>query len=87
MRATVMKYVTVMYRSFPGEVVRLEEAWGDWLVQQKQVDMAINHYIEGRANSKAIEAALNSRQWTKAAQLVDTVDKHTAKQYYKRLAR
>jgi intraflagellar transport protein 172 len=66
--------------------VRLEEAWGDWLVQQKQVDMAINHYIEGRANSKAIEAALNSRQWTKAAQLVDTVDKHTAKQYYKMLA-
>lgn len=34
--------------AFPGEVVRLEEAWGDHLVQQKQLDAAINHYIEAR---------------------------------------
>ena len=32
--------------SFPSEVVRLEEAWGDHLVQQKQMDAAINHFIE-----------------------------------------
>lgn len=34
--------------AFPVEVVRLEEAWGDHLVQQKQLDAAINHYIEAR---------------------------------------
>lgn len=34
--------------AFPIEVVRLEEAWGDHLVQQKQLDAAINHYIEAR---------------------------------------
>lgn len=34
--------------AFPMEVVRLEEAWGDYLVQQKQLDAAINHYIEAR---------------------------------------
>lgn len=34
--------------AFPGEVVKLEEAWGDHLVQQKQLDAAINHYIEAR---------------------------------------
>lgn len=34
--------------AFPAEVVRLEEAWGDHLVQQKQLDAAINHYIEAR---------------------------------------
>lgn len=32
--------------AFPSEVVKLEEAWGDYLVQQKQMDAAINHYIE-----------------------------------------
>lgn len=33
---------------FPAEVVKLEEGWGDHLVQQKQLDAAINHYIEAR---------------------------------------
>lgn len=32
--------------AFPVEVVRLEESWGDYLVQQKQMDAAINHFIE-----------------------------------------
>lgn len=32
--------------AFPTEVVKLEEAWGDYLVQQKQMDAAINHFIE-----------------------------------------
>lgn len=32
--------------AFPTEVVRLEESWGDYLVQQKQMDAAINHFIE-----------------------------------------
>lgn len=32
--------------SFPNEVVRLEEEWGDHLIAQKQLDAAINHYIE-----------------------------------------
>lgn len=32
--------------SFPREVVKLEEAWGNYLYSQKQMDAAINHYIE-----------------------------------------
>ena len=32
--------------SFPNEVIRLEEEWGDYLVSQKQLDAAINHFIE-----------------------------------------
>lgn len=32
--------------AFPAEVVKLEEEWGDYLVQQKQLDAAINHFIE-----------------------------------------
>ena len=32
--------------AFPAKVVKLEEDWGDCLVQQKQMDAAINHFIE-----------------------------------------
>ena len=61
--------VELSRRVFPGYVVSLEEAWGDWLVSQKQLDSAINHYIEANQYIKAIEASINSRQWTKAVQV------------------
>ena len=32
--------------AFPGEVVSLEEEWGDHLMSQKQYDAAIKHFIE-----------------------------------------
>lgn len=32
--------------AFPQDVVVLEEQWGDYLVGQKQLDAAINHFIE-----------------------------------------
>ena len=66
-------------------MVWLEEQWGDYLVDMKQRDAAINHYIEAGANcySKAIEAALDARMWQKAVQLVDdtVVDPNVAKPY------
>ena len=31
---------------YPSEVVKLEEEWGEHLVSQKQLDAAINHFIE-----------------------------------------
>lgn len=78
-------------RAFPDKVVWLEEQWGDYLVDMKQRDAAINHYIEAGANcySKAIEAALDARMWQKAVQLVDdtVVDPNVAKPYYLRVAR
>lgn len=79
--------VELSRRAFPAQVVRLEESWGDWLVSQKQLDAAINHYIEAGVHVKAIEAAMNARQWTKAIQLVDTQDPDVARPYYKRIAR
>uniref|UniRef100_A0A7S2Q9T2 Intraflagellar transport protein n=1 Tax=Zooxanthella nutricula TaxID=1333877 RepID=A0A7S2Q9T2_9DINO len=56
----------------PGLVVTLEEECGDWLSSQRQVDAAINHYIEAGAQTKAIEAAMAAKQWYKAEQLLDT---------------
>ncbi|GAB9470746.1 hypothetical protein Gpo141_00007983 [Globisporangium polare] len=81
------KAVELSRKHFPDKVMRLEEAWGDYLVSQKQMDMAINHYIEGNVPTKAVEAALNSRQWAKAGQLVETLDDDISLPYYRRLAR
>jgi intraflagellar transport protein 172 len=79
--------VELARRHFPSQVVELQESWGDWLVSQKQVDMAINHFIEANASTKAIEAALSARQWQKAAQFAENLDLEAARPYYKRIAR
>ncbi|KAG6623993.1 intraflagellar transport protein 172 [Phytophthora cinnamomi] len=81
------KAVELSRKHFPDKVLRLEEAWGDYLVSQKQMDMAINHYIEGNVPTKAVEAALNSRQWAKASQLVENLEDDVSLPYYRRLAR
>lgn len=81
------KAVDLARKCFPARVVELQEAWGDYLVSIKQVDMAINHYIEAKVNRKAIEAAVSARQFSRALQLVDAIDKDSARPYYRQLAR
>ncbi|CAH1397619.1 unnamed protein product [Nezara viridula] len=58
----------------PQEVVSLEEEWGDHLVQTKQLDAAINHYIEAGQTIKALDAAIGARQWKKAVQIIQVID-------------
>ena len=36
-----------------------------------QLDAAINHFIEANQMVKAIEAAIQAKQWSKAVQIVD----------------
>lgn len=79
--------VDLSRRHFPSQVTDLEEAWGDWLVANKQVDMAINHFIEAQCATKAIEAALKSRQWGKAAQFAENLEPEAARPYFKRIAK
>jgi len=82
--------VDLSRREFPGQVVKLEEAWGDWLVLNKNMDAAIGHYIEANVSKKAIEAALGARQWTKAGQLTDALgasDPESARPLYRRIAK
>jgi len=50
--------VELSRRMFPREVVTLEHEWGNWLVEHKQLDAAINHFIEAGQYVKAIEAAI-----------------------------
>ena len=56
--------------AFPQEVVKLELMWADSLFRNKQVDAAINHYIEAGANVKAAEACIVVRQWSKAIEIL-----------------
>lgn len=53
----------------PEEVTILEEEWGDWLVGRRQADAAISHYIEAGATEKALESAIQTKQWLKAVQV------------------
>ncbi|KAI9351150.1 hypothetical protein DFJ73DRAFT_789886 [Zopfochytrium polystomum] len=73
---------------YPHEVLALEEQWGDHLVAQKQMDAAINHYIEAGKSVKAIEAAIAAKQWKKAVGIVDSLDPpERGIPYYLQLAR
>uniref|UniRef100_A0A3B4Z6I6 Intraflagellar transport protein 172 homolog n=1 Tax=Stegastes partitus TaxID=144197 RepID=A0A3B4Z6I6_9TELE len=80
------KAVELARIAFPAEVVKLEEAWGDYLVQQKQMDAAINHFIEAGCSLKAIEAAIAARQWKKAVHILELQEDPSAGKYYVKIA-
>nr|XP_046228660.1 intraflagellar transport protein 172 homolog isoform X2 [Scatophagus argus] len=80
------KAVELARLAFPAEVVKLEESWGDYLVQQKQMDAAINHFIEAGCSLKAIEAAIAARQWKKAVHILELQEDSSAGKYYMKIA-
>ncbi|MEQ2208630.1 hypothetical protein XENOCAPTIV_009408, partial [Xenoophorus captivus] len=83
------KAVELARVAFPAEVVKLEEAWGDYLVQQKQMDAAINHFIEAGwvvCSLKAIEAAIAARQWKKAVHILELQEDASAEKFYVKIA-
>ena len=65
------KAIRLAKLAFPNEVVPLEEEWGDYLSSNRQYDAATNHYIEAGRLTKALDAAIESRQWKKALQIVE----------------
>ncbi|XP_046660390.1 intraflagellar transport protein 172 homolog isoform X2 [Homalodisca vitripennis] len=72
----------------PKEVVILEEQWGDFLSTNKQLDAAISHYIEAGKTVKALDAALGSRQWKKAVQIIQVIeDTSLVAKHYAQLGR
>ncbi len=74
------------------EVRSLEEKWGDHLVDMKQQDAAINHFIEAGCGIKAIEAAVECKNWKKALEIIEREPKRGRdddkfKGFYKRIGR
>ncbi|XP_071451009.1 intraflagellar transport protein 172 homolog [Hetaerina americana] len=76
-------------QKFPKLVVTLEEEWGDHLVEtEERPDAALAHYIEAGRNMKALETAVNARQWKKAAQIIQVIDDtNTVLKYYEVIAK
>lgn len=71
----------------PDRVVVLEEEWGDHLVENRQLDAAINHYIEAGKTRKALDAAVGAKQWKKAAHIIQVIDDpQSVVKYYEVLA-
>ncbi|XP_054716571.1 intraflagellar transport protein 172 homolog [Uloborus diversus] len=60
--------------AFPEEVIHLEEEWGDHLASIKQLEAAINHYIEAGKSIKALDAAINAKLWKKAVEIMEIID-------------
>lgn len=88
--AAFQQAVTLARRHFPEQVVGLEEEWGNHLVETREVEAAINHYVEAGNLRKAINAALDAKQTHRAEELIDTLapsDGAKAEQLYVRLAR
>lgn len=54
------KAVDLARNAEPQEVVKLELEWGNYLVQQKQLDAAINHFIEAGSVHSTPSATANT---------------------------
>lgn len=80
------KAVELSKRVAPNEIKKLEEQWGDWLTETKMLDAAISHYIEAGKTLKALEAAVNGRQWKKAYQIIQVIeDVEPVLSYYQKI--
>uniref|UniRef100_A0A3B3H2Z1 Intraflagellar transport 172 n=1 Tax=Oryzias latipes TaxID=8090 RepID=A0A3B3H2Z1_ORYLA len=78
------KAVELARAAFPAEVVKLENAWGDHLVQLKQMDARRKRDTQG--TKRSIEAAIAARQWKKAVHILDIQDDPSTAKYYIKIA-
>ncbi|XP_068198190.1 intraflagellar transport protein 172 homolog [Antennarius striatus] len=76
------KAVELARHTSPTQVVKLEEAWGDYLVEQKRLDAAINHFIEAGCSVKAVQAAIADCQWKKAIHILNVQEDPAFGKYY-----
>lgn len=58
----------------PERVIELEEEWADSLVNNRQMDAAISHYIEAGRTRQALDAAIAAKQWKKAVHIIQVID-------------
>jgi intraflagellar transport protein 172 len=79
--------VELARHAFPSKVTELEEEWGDFLVAQRQVDAAVNHFIEANAARKALSASVASRQWSKAVSIAESQSIDITKPFLLAIAR
>jgi intraflagellar transport protein 172 len=83
---TYRRAVELARSAYPTQVVKLEEEWGVYLCGRREYEAAIVHLIEAGRLEKAAEAAILSRQWSKAVQIVDMLQPDQAGEHYQLLA-
>ena len=67
------KAIALARREMASDVVELEVQWAEWLVAQGQLDAAVNHFIEAGQAQKAVDAALEARQYSQAASIMESM--------------
>ena len=87
--------------SFPEEVVRLEEEWGDELHSSGKYEAAISHFLgsfpknyneeccitEAGNSIKAADAAVKAKEWDRALQILNVIsDQEAAAKFYGKIA-
>ena len=78
--------VELARRDFPGQVVSLEEEWGDHLYGLGQYDAACAHFIQCGNSVKAMESAVAGRQFVKAQGMFEHLAKAQQPAFALRLA-
>lgn len=79
--------VDVARRHFPHEVVSLELQWAEHLVNSRQLEAAVNHFIEAGNTQRAIQVAAEGQMWKRIASIVDSMGaSKEAEPYYIQLA-
>ena len=78
--------VELARREFPSQVVQLEEEWGDHLSGLGQYEAACAHFIQCGNAVKAMDSALDGRQFAKAAGMFEQLSKTQQPPYALRLA-
>ncbi|CAG9462268.1 unnamed protein product [Pedinophyceae sp. YPF-701] len=83
------KAVDLCRRHFPSDTMDVEDSWGEWHAQMRQWDAAVNHFIEAGNFDRAIDAALEARQWVKAVQILEQQrpSQEAAAAVYRRIAK
>lgn len=56
-------------------------------MSQKQTESAVAHYIDASAGKKAIEAAISSRQWKIALDLLSNQPSEVSRPYMRQIAK
>ena len=78
--------VELARREFPSQVVALEEEWGDHLSGMGQYEAACAHYIQCGNGVKAMDSALDGKQFARAAGMFEQLSKQQQPPYALRLA-
>ena len=61
-------------RHFPQDVVRMEELWAEHLLSHRQMEAAVNHFLEANKIKKALEICSEAKLWRKLSSILESLE-------------